>query len=180
MKKTLIIKNILRIFFIIPILTLVSCGEPRVPQNNQTQQIEKVNEDDLKLVLIKTKNIKFYDFGLLTTSPELSLEVFKLGKSIGRFIIKEREICFIDDCAPKWPASKTFFGSVGYDNLFEEILLKEDIFDGIGKHIESNGVLIQRFSYGGEEIYYERSDNRVYFKNLTNGVIVSIENYKKL
>lgn len=156
-------------------LLFVSCSTPELPKDNTT----KIDESELKLILIKSQNIKFYDFGILQTSPEISLEVFKLGKSLGKFTIKSREICFIDDCAPKWPASKSFFGQVGYDDLFEEILLKKDIFEGRGKMIGENGVLIQRFHYGNEEIYYERSETRVFFKNLTNGVLLSIEDYKK-
>lgn len=171
MKSIFSTKSILLVISII----FISCSSPQVAPSSQ---VSKIDEGELKLVLIKTPNIKFYDFGVLSTSPEVALEVFKLGKSIGRFTIKDKEICFIDDCAPKWPASKTFFGNVGYDDLFEEILLKEDIFGGIGRQIGPDGVLIQKFTYGGDEIYYERSNNRVYFKNLTNGVIVSIEDYK--
>lgn len=169
-----------------------------------------------KLVLIKSKNIKFYDFGVLSVQEsvqksnkndengeggsessessenpasknpaanpalrEITLELFKLGKSIGRFVIRKSEICFNDDCAPKWPASRAFFGSVGYGDLFEEILLGKDIFDGRGRAWQGEGVLIQRFFYGGEEIYYERSQKRVYFRNLTSGVIVSLEEYER-
>lgn len=154
----------------------MSCAKSALVENKQI--VNKIDESELKLVLIKTKKIKFYDFGYLKTDPLVSLEIFKLGKSLGKFVIKKNEICFINDCTSKWPASKSFFGNVGYDNLFEEILLKKDIFEGVGMHIEANGVLIQRFKKGGEEIYYERSENRIYFKNLTNGVILSIENYK--
>lgn len=185
-----------------------------------------------KLVLIKSKNIKFYDFGVLSVQEsvqksnekgggengeksgggeggennekvengesresrenpapknpsanpalrEITLELFKLGKSIGRFVIRKSEICFNDDCAPKWPASRAFFGSVGYGDLFEEILLGKDIFDGRGRAWQGAGVLVQRFFYGGEEIYYERSQSRVYFRNLTSGVIVSLEEYER-
>ena len=61
----------------------------------------------------------------------------------------------------------------------EEILLGRDIFDGQGKRLGAQGAVIQEFNFGGEKIYYERSNTRIYFKNFTNGVIVSIEDYKK-
>lgn len=142
--------------------------------------IDKVVKKDLKLVYIISDKVKFYDFGVVdTSSKEATLEIFKLGKSIGKFVIKDNALCFIEQCAPKWPASKSFFGKVSYDNLFEDILRKNDIFDGVGKHLEANNTIIQSFDYGGEKIYYERSNNRVYFKNLTNGVIISIEDYKQ-
>lgn len=173
----------------------------------------KLSDDELKLVLIKSKNIRFYDFGTLsvsganvanpadsanpsdsnTSSPNTSqspsdlrieLRVFKLGKFLGSFVVTKSEICYtdfdkIDDCAPKWVAARSFFGNVSYGELFEDIFLKKDIFDGQGKRVGTNGVEIQEFSYGGEKFYYERSQKRIYFKNISNGVIVSIEDYVK-
>ncbi len=171
----------------------------------------KISDDELKLVLIKSKNIRFYDFGTLSISGasganpanlenpsdsntsntsqspsnlRIELRVFKLGKFLGSFVVTKSEICYtdfdkIDDCAPKWVAARSFFGNVSYGELFEDIFQKKDIFDGQGKRIGANGAEIQEFSYGGEKFYYERSAKRIYFKNLSNGVIVSIEDYKK-
>lgn len=225
----------------------------------------KISDDELKLVLIKSKNIRFYDFGTLSiigvsvanpanlaklnnpidsgntrdledlgdsadlddsgdlvdsedlgdtndladsgnlanasasNNPNISnapitsqspsnlrieLRVFKLGKFLGSFVVTKSEICYtdfdkIDDCAPKWVAARSFFGNVSYGELFEDIFQKKDIFDGQGKRIGADGAEIQEFSYGGEKFYYERSQKRIYFKNLSNGVIVSIEDYKK-
>lgn len=171
----------------------------------------KLSDDELKLVLIKSKNIRFYDFGTLSISGvnvanpanlenpsdsntsntsqspsnlRIELRVFKLGKFLGSFVVTKSEICYtdfdkIDDCAPKWVAARSFFGKVSYGELFEDIFQKKDIFDGQGKRIGTNDTTIQEFSYGGEKFYYERSQKRIYFKNLSNGVIVSIEDYKK-
>lgn len=164
------------LFVVIFGMLFTSCGTPPLPkdQNEQTS----INEKDLKLVLIKSNNISFYDFGILNLTPEISLELFKLGNSIGKFVIKDREICFVDDCAPKWVASKAFFGDVGYDTLFEEILSKKDIFDGIGKSVGANGVITQKFSFGGNDFLYEHSNDIIFFKNLTSGITVIIEKFK--
>lgn len=155
-------------------ILIIACAD------KQVNDIAKIEKKDLKLVYIISNNIKFYDFGIIDTSnKDATLEIFKLGKSLGKFIIKEKEICFMEKCTMKWPASKSFFGKVSYDNLFEDILRKKDIFDGIGKYLEANGTIIQTFTYGGEKIYYERSKERVYFKNITNEITISIENYKE-
>lgn len=178
----------MRYFIIIAALIFSACA---TSQPKQTPQItQTINEDDLKLVLIKSKNIRFYDFGVLNVESsdentlKIELKVFKLGKYLGSFIITKSEVCYSDlenrnDCAPKWPANKSFFGKVSYDAMFEDILLKRDIFDGKGKRLEADSTIIQEFEYGGEKIYYERKNSRIYFKNFTNGVIVSIEDYKK-
>lgn len=149
---------------------IIACGTPNTPTGIHIDR-------DVKLVLIKSKNINFYDFALQEFEPELALDFLKFGKSVGKLVVKKREICFINDCAPKWGASRAFFGNVGYDTLFEEILLKKDIFDGIGKRIAANGVVVQQFEFGGNKFYYEHSTNRVYFKNITANIIVSIEDY---
>ena len=162
------------IFIIFFIIFFSSCGTPPLPEEQAI-----IPKKDLKLVLIKSKNISFYDFGLLNLTPEITLELFKLGKSIGKFIIKEREICFVDDCAPKWVASKAFFGDVGYDTLFEEILSKKDIFDGIGKNLNANGVITQKFSFGGNDFIYEHSADIIYFKNLTSGITIIIDKFSE-
>ena len=148
-----------------------------------------ISEDELKLILIKSPNIRFYDFGALSvnesdSSATIELKILKLGKFLGSFVINKREICYTDtanrnDCAPKWMAARSFFGNVSYGELFEDIFLKRDIFDGQGKRVGANGTLIQEFTFGGEKIYYERSKTQIYFKNLTNGTIISIKDYKK-
>lgn len=150
----------------------------------------KISEDELKLILIKSQNIRFYDFGTLSVNYDgaggmrIELRIFKLGKFLGSFVVTNSEICYTDfdkrdDCAPKWVAARSFFGNVSYGELFEDIFQKNDIFDAQGKRLEADGTIIQEFTYGGQKIYYERSQNRIYFKNLTNGVIVSIEDYIK-
>lgn len=178
---------ILAIFaFALNVIFFNACATKEPPP--PTPQPLTIKEDELKLVLIKSLNIRFYDFGTLSVNesdsnnPTIELKVLKLGKLLGSFVINKKEICYIDlanrnDCAPKWPAARSFFGNVSYGELFDDILQKKDIFDGIGKRLEANGTVIQQFSYGGEKIYYERSEKRIYFKNFTNGVIVSIENY---
>ena len=226
----------MRSFLLALTLALIfgACASP-TPQFTQS----KISEDELKLILIKSQNIKFYDFGTLSVEgtessldsaesqknnlvilseseesqnknnrdssvaslpqndnknisaestakipQKIELKVFKLGKFLGAFVITQKEICYISaqniaDCAPKWMANKSFFGKVSYDTLMEDILLRRDIFEGQGRRLGDKGAIIQEFSFGGEKIYYERSAHRTYFKNFTNGVIVSIEDYKK-
>lgn len=152
----------------------IACGS-KAPE--PTAQEPAISE--MKLVLIKSQRINFYDYANLTTYPELSVELFKLGKSIGKLIVEESKICIksaqINDCQPKWVFNKTFFGPVSYDTLLEEILLKKDIFEGIGREISNTNALIQRFKFGGDEFYYERASGRIYFKNISKNLIISIE-----
>lgn len=140
-------------------------------------QIKK-EKPDFKLVYIKTAPFRFYDYGVLSIEDkEIKLELFKLGRSMGNIRILSSKICFLNDCAPKWPAAKNFFGKVSYGDLFEDILLQKDIFDGIGKQIEKDGI-IQRFQKSGEIIFYERKTGHTLFRNMSTGVTISIDDYK--
>lgn len=131
-----------------------------------------------KLVYIKTAMFRFYDYGILEVDPkEIKLELFKLGKSIGSIRVKRSEICFLNDCAPKWPAAKNFFGKVSYGDLFDDILLSKDIFGGIGKQIIPGGGIIQRFQKSGEIFFYERKPGHTLFRNMSTGVAISIDDY---
>ncbi|PAF46688.1 hypothetical protein BKH46_06890 [Helicobacter sp. 12S02634-8] len=140
------------------------------------------NEDkkpaQFKLIYIKTALFKYYDYGILDITPkDIQLKLFKLGKTIGSISIGPSQICFLSDCAPKWPAAKEFFGKVSYGDLFEDILLGKDIFGGIGKQIAPNDTLIQRFQKSGEIIFYERKKGHILFRNMTTGVAIAIDDY---
>lgn len=96
-----------------------ACASP-APQITQS----KISEDELKLILIKSQNIRFYDFGTLSVEgaessldsanvennvdsaefsaessakipQKIELKVFKLGKFLGAFVITKKEICYI-------------------------------------------------------------------------------------
>lgn len=132
---------------------------------------------DFKLVYIKTAPFRFYDYGVLNIEDkEIKLELFQLGKSMGNIRILSSKVCFLNDCAPKWPAAKNFFGKVSYGDLFEDILLQKDIFGGIGKQVEKDG-MIQRFQKSGEIIFYERKKGHTLFRNMSTGVTISIDDY---
>ncbi|MDU7693635.1 MAG: hypothetical protein E7K04_05280 [Helicobacter sp.] len=134
---------------------------------------------EFKLLYIKSPTISYYDYSILRTSRDgtIILELFKLGRNFGNITIAKNTICFLNDCAPKWPASKRFFGKVAYGNLFDDILLSRDIFEGKGRAVATDGSSIQRFQQSGQIIYYQRTKNGVLFRNLTNGVIISLEKY---
>lgn len=166
-------------------LFLTSCASlqnfflPKDPSEKSSQKSNNIKQAPrFKLVYIKTAMFRFYDYGILEVEPkEIRLELFKLGKSIGSIRVKRSEICFLNDCAPKWPAAKNFFGKVSYGDLFDDILLSKDIFDGIGKQIAPDGGVIQRFQKSGEIFFYERKPGHTLFRNMSTGVAISIDDY---
>ncbi|PAF52521.1 hypothetical protein [Helicobacter sp. 13S00477-4] len=169
-------------------LILASCASlgdfflNKSPKESQKTNIQtQTQKPKFKLVYIKTAMFRFYDYGILDVEPnEIKLELFQLGKSIGSIRVKKTKICFLNDCAPKWPAAKNFFGKVSYGDLFDDILLGKDIFGGIGKQIGPNDAMIQRFQKSGEIIFYERKPGHVLFRNMSTGVAISIDDYDEV
>lgn len=144
---------------------------------NQTPVLEPTK---FKILLIDTPRVKFYDFASFRyskTSKKLNIELYKLGKPVGKIVVSHKEVCMDNQCTSKWLAVRSFFGDVSYPNLFDDILAARDIFDGEGKRVGNDGTFVQWFVRGGQEFYYERSKNKVLFKNLTQDITIGIEDY---
>ncbi|RDU74535.1 hypothetical protein CQA57_00330 [Helicobacter anseris] len=139
---------------------------------------EELPPPDFKLLFIKSPKFSYYDYALLRIQDDaIYIELFKLGQNIGNISIFDTKICFMNDCAPKWPSAKEFFGKVAYANLFDDILLGKDIFDGKGKMVGEGNAIIQRFQQSGQIIYYERKQGHILFQNLSTGVTISLDDY---
>lgn len=153
--------------------------EAKKEYKSQKQADLPKQEKGYRILYINAKNFRYYDYVTygINKKQEITLELFAAGKTIGVIEITKKKICILNDCARKWPTAKNFFGKVSYGDLFDDIFMGRDIFDGIGKIIQPNGVLIQRFQKGGEIIYYERSDGHILFKNMSNGVSIALDKY---
>lgn len=131
-----------------------------------------------KLVLLNTPMIKFYDLAVVRISYyAIHVDLFQTGVPIGTLEITKSDVCFQGECAPKSLAARKIFGVVSYGDLFDDIFLGNDIFQGRGMRISKQGVLTQRFVMNNQEILYERTADYTVFKNLSNGVVISIQPY---
>lgn len=131
-----------------------------------------------KLLLINTPVIKFYDLAVVRFSYyAIHVDLFQMGAPIGALEISKNEVCFQGECAPKSLAARKIFGEVSYGDLFDDIFFSADIFGGKGLRITKEGVLTQRFLLNNQEILYERTNEYTVFKNLTKGIVISIQNY---
>ncbi|WP_231860248.1 hypothetical protein [Helicobacter himalayensis] len=149
--------------------------------NNESveQEEEIIQPTKFKILQVQSPQFSFYDFTtILYKKKQTEITLYTLGKPVGKITIKEKEICFNNDCAGKWRAAKNFFGAVSYGDLFEDILFMRDIFEGEGKRIEKNNTTIQWFVKNEQEIYYERTQDYTLFRNLSTGVSLGIQDYK--
>lgn len=131
-----------------------------------------------KLLLINTPVIKFYDLAVVRFSYyAIHVDLFQMGAPIGALEITKNDVCFQGECAPKSLTARKVFGEVSYGDLFDDIFFSADIFGGKGLRITKEGVLTQRFILNNQEILYERTAEYTVFKNLTKGIVISIQNY---
>jgi len=148
-----------------------------IPTDNT--EVPVLEPTKFKILLIDSPNLKYYDFVSIKYGKKhnFDIDLYKLGRNVGSINITQNEICMSKKCTSKWLASRWLFGDVSYPNLFPDILAARDIFDGEGKRVGNDGSFVQWFVRGGEEFYYERIKNRVFFKNLTRNIVVQLEDY---
>ena len=182
---------ITKLFFGICVaLFLSACSSTSEGWNNFLSMFDKsepINPNSLeslahvsgtKLLLINTPAIKFYDLAVIRFSYyAIHVDLFQMGTPIGALEISKNEVCFQGECAPKSLAARKIFGEVSYGDLFDDIFFSADIFGGKGLRITKEGVLTQRFLLNNQEILYERTSEYTLFKNLTKGIVISIQNY---
>lgn len=131
-----------------------------------------------KLLLLNASTIKFYDLAVVRVSYyAIYVDLFQMGTPIGSLEITKNDVCFQGECAPKSLAVRKIFGEVSYGDLLDDIFLGNDIFQGRGMRISRKGVVTQRFVLNNQEILYERTSEYTSFKNLSNGVSLSIQDY---
>lgn len=151
-------------------------------QYNKKKQEDAPKKTEGKRVLyVKSRAFSYYDYitFAVNAKQEIFLELFAAGRAIGAIEVSKYRICILQDCARKWPAAKEFFGKVSYGDLFDDIFFQRDIFGGIGKVLEPGGAVVQRFQKNGELIFYRRTEGGVLFKNMSNGVVVSLFKYEE-
>lgn len=183
--------HITKLFFGICVaLFLSACSSTSEGWNNFLSMFDKSQPVDpnsleslahvsgTKLLLINTPAIKFYDLAVIRFSYyAIHVDLFQMGTPIGALEISKNEVCFQRECAPKSLAARKIFGEVSYGDLFDDIFFSADIFGGKGLRITKEGVLTQRFLLNNQEILYERTNEYTLFKNLTKGIVISIQNY---
>lgn len=140
----------------------------------------KVIDTGFKVLYVKSKIFNFYNFATIDKKDKNNVEIllYNNKKPFGKVKIRPNSVCFMGECSYAWPASKEFFGSVAYNQLFSQIVLGLPIFHGLGTLLQKDGVVVQRFIRDGQLIFYKVDKEEIIFQNFTNGIVISIKPYK--
>jgi len=109
-----------------------------------------------KLILFSTKNFRFYDAGFIKRYVDrLELEIFSAGTLVLHLEIFPDTICLNGECASKKRVVQELFGQEYHQEILDDILLGRDI--------------------AGYSVTYERSADRILFKDEKNRVLLLIK-----
>lgn len=140
--------------------------------------IQKYEQSEPKIIIIKTPKIKFADIGYLQHSGNaLSLELFMAGKSIKTIRINHL-VCIDEGCMSRSTFNEEYLNESYPDKLLQNVLLGKSIYnkenicrnsDGFEQNIENDNVSIK----------YKVNPNEIFFKDRKNSIIFKIKDINK-
>jgi hypothetical protein len=130
-------------------------------------------------VTLKTSKIRISDTGFLNqTASTIELQVFSAATPIFDLHVKKTQVCFEFTCVSKKSFNQEFFGFVHYDNLLEDILTMQPIYDKKNMQKTSSG-FEQDISKEDFHIYYKVEGRTLYFKDTKNNILIKMKELGK-
>lgn len=139
--------------------------------------IKNYEHTQSKIIIIKTKALKFADLGYVRHSGDaVELELFVAGKSVFKASINHL-ICTNDGCMSKAVFNAKYLHAKYPDSILQNILLSQAIYDGL--HIEKNkDGFEQKIETKDVNIIYKVRSNTTYFKDIKNKILFKIKETK--
>lgn len=125
-------------------------------------------------VLIKNKNIALNDTGFLNfKAKEKNIQVFSAGNVILNLHVENKKVCLDSSCMKKNYFNQKFFGFKHYPSFIDDLLLFKPIYNGKNLRKLQNG-FEQRLVGENYDIFYRVEDNKLYFKDKKNKVLMKL------
>ncbi len=133
---------------------------------------------ETKIITFKTPKLRFNDLGYIRSSDEnIQVDLFSAGQAVERFEIGAL-ICVSEGCMSKSKFNEDYLNGAYHDDILQDILLGQEIFEGKGLKKSENG-----FEQSLEDekylITYRVSSEETYFKDRHNGILIRIRAVKK-
>ncbi len=130
-----------------------------------------------KIIIIKSLKMKFADVGYIRSSDKaIELELFVAGKPIEKFTINHL-ICTSEGCMSKSGFNSDYLSSSYPDDILQNILLGNEIYDAKNKIITEDG-FTQKISTKSVDIMYRVNPKEIFFKDVKNKIIFKIKDIK--
>jgi len=130
-----------------------------------------------KVIIIKTKQLKFADVGYIENSSDaVLLELFIAGKPVKKIEINHL-ICIDKWCNTKSAFNSSYLNAAYPDDILQHIILGKAIFNSLNKSTNSSG-FIQKIKNKDMDITYIVTNKEIYFKDRQNHIIFKIKDTK--
>ena len=128
-----------------------------------------------KTVVLKTPKIKFADVAYLSRSDEsVAVELYAVGHALKTISIDSMVCIKGEGCMSKSAFNDAYLCSGYPPNLLKNVLLGKPIYGG--KNMErSGGEFSQTIKNAEVNIRYIVNTHRIYFKDKTNNILISIK-----
>ena len=130
-----------------------------------------------KIIIIKSPKIKFADIGYIrNTDKAIELELFIAGNPVEKITINTL-ICVSAGCMDKRGFNEDYLSSFYPEELLQNILLGNVIYDGKNKEKTPDG-FEQKIQTENVDIKYRADSKAVFFKDRKNKIIFKIKDTK--
>jgi hypothetical protein len=131
-----------------------------------------------KIITIKSPKLKFADIGYLrNSSSSIELELFVAGKAIEKISVNHL-ICVSKGCMSKSGFNRDYLNENYPDNILQNILLGNTIYDGLNRVQTQNG-FEQSINNEHVQITYRVNPHAIYFKDKKNNIIFKIKDMER-
>lgn len=151
----------IRVCFIAIFLFLSGCSLKETTLHSNAYQI-----------VIKNHQFAINDTGFLTVKKySKELQVFSAAIAILDLHVENTSVCVNSTCTNKEYFNKEFFGTKHYENLLDDMILFQPIYNGKNLQKLQNG-FEQKIISSNYNIVYRVDKERLYFKDTKNGILI--------
>jgi hypothetical protein len=152
-----------RVFFVVVIISIFgSCA------------IKNSVESRPAIATIKSKKLKLNSTAFLkTTTFYTSLNLYNVGNVVADIKINSTKICFDNRCFKKSDFNHLFLSSFYPDDILQNIINSKPIYNALNINRYNNG-FTQFLKSKDVDIVYKVDNNRVYFKDKKNSILIKI------
>ncbi|HIP20441.1 MAG TPA: hypothetical protein EYG70_04895 [Sulfurimonas sp.] len=139
--------------------------------------IKNYEHSKSKIIIIKTKNLKFSDLGFVKNSANaVRLELFVAGQNIQNIEINHL-ICLNEGCMTCSSFNSEYLNENYPDTILQNIILGKAIYEQ--KNFQRNKYgFEQRIQNAEVDILYKVNQNEIYFKDKKNKILFKIKDIK--
>lgn len=139
---------------------------------------QKVNHSKGVFFTIKTPNLKYSDSGFVRKiEDKINIELFSAGIPVLSIYI-DKKICLNRICYNKSQFNSQFLGDMHYNNILEDIVLFQPIYNNKNLKHQQNG-FTQSLHVKKREIFYKVTQKSVTFRDKEKKVLIKIRKLRE-